>query len=331
MIYRKPTFEFSSVFARYIREYIELRESFGAQFRVQSGILRQFDRYCVSIDVQEPILNEKIITNWLYLTQGEAHSTRRSRITTLKLFSDYLASIGCQVSWVPHPGYGSCKERYIPHIYSEDEIRRILTIAEKLPKPQGRSMFHLIFPVILKMMYCCGLRVSETLELRVKDVDLNDGSIFVYRSKFENSRRLPVSRSLLNDLRIYRDANRELIGVDEESFFFPNANGGQYSQRTVYDKFRTVLWSSEIPHQGRGKGPRVHDLRHTFAVRSLQQSIMDGKDLYVFLPILMSYLGHIKLSSTEYYLRLTAEIFPDFLRRSDTICAAAIPEVCEYD
>jgi integrase len=192
-------------------------------------------------------------------------------------------------------------------------------------------MFHLVFPTVLKVMYCCGLRVSETLMLRVKDVDLNDGSIFVNRSKFENSRRLPVSKSLLYDLRAYHDANRELIGVDEESFFFPNANGERYSQRTVYDKFRTVLWSCEIPHQGRGKGPRVHDLRHTFAVRSLQQSIMAGKDLYVFLPILMSYLGHIKLSSTEYYLRLTAEMFPDFLRRSDTVCAAAIPEVCEYD
>lgn len=331
MIYRKPTFEFSSVFAPYIREYIELRESLGSRFRVQSGILRQFDRYCISIEVQEPMLNEQIITKWLFLTQGEAPCTRSSRITTLKLFSNYLVSIGCQASWVPYPGYGSCKDRYIPYIYSEDEIRRILTIAETLPKPRGKSMFHLVFPALLKVMYCCGLRVSETLALRVKDVELDDGFIFVNSSKFENSRRLPISTSLLLDLRAYHDANSELIGVDKESFFFPNADGEQYSQRTVYDKFRTVLWNSEIPHQGRGKGPRVHDLRHTFAVRSLQHSIIAGKDLYVFLPILMSYLGHIKLSSTEYYLRLTAEMFPDFLHRSDTVCAAAIPEVCDYD
>ena len=331
MIYRKPTFEFSSVFAPYIREYIELRESIGSRFRVQSGILRQFDRYCISIEVQEPMLNEQIITKWLLLTQGEAPCTRSSRITTLKLFSNYLVSIGCQASWVPYPGYGSCKDRYIPYIYSEDEIRRILTIAEILPKPRGKSMFHLVFPALLKVMYCCGLRVSETLALRVKDVELDDGFIFVNSSKFENSRRLPISTSLLLDLRAYHDANSELIGVDKESFFFPNADGEQYSQRTVYDKFRTVLWNSEIPHQGRGKGPRVHDLRHTFAVRSLQHSIIAGKDLYVFLPILMSYLGHINLSSTEYYLRLTAEMFPDFLHRSDTVCAAAIPEVCDYD
>ena len=83
--------------------------------------------------------------------------------------------------------------------------------------------------------------------------------------------------------------------------------------------------------QGKGKGPRVHDLRHTFAVHSLQQNIEMGKDIYTSLTGLMVYLGHSKISSTEYYLRLTAEVFPDFLERADSICAKAIPGVTRYE
>jgi integrase len=75
----------------------------------------------------------------------------------------------------------------------------------------------------------------------------------------------------------------------------------------------------------------VHDLRHTFAVHSLRQIIHSGKDTYVFLPVLSSYLGHVKLSSTEYYLRLTADVFPELLAQTDTICADVIPEATDYE
>ena len=129
----------------------------------------------------------------------------------------------------------------------------------------------------------------------------------------------------------YSAAHAAHIGIDADSWFFPNAMGECYSPRTFYDKFRQILWQAGISHQGKGKGPRVHDLRHTFAVHSLQQNIEMGKDIYTSLTCLMVYLGHSKISSTEYYLRLTAEVFPDFLERADSICAKAIPEVTHYE
>lgn len=327
MIYKKPTFEFASVFAPYIREHIELRESLGIKMQVQSGVLRQFDRHCIEIGVINTVLDKELATNWFALHQKDSASTRSHRISTLKVFSDYLKAIGVEVRWVPHPGYTGRQSRYTPYIYTEDEVLRLFSVANRLLKPRGGSMFHIVFPAVLKVLYCGGLRVSEALALRVRDVDLEHGFIFVEQAKFESSRRLPISQSLLDVLRTYRLANQELIGVDGNGFFFPNSLGEKYSQRTVYDKFRTILWQSGIPHQGQGKGPRVHDLRHTFAVRSLQQNILAGVDVYVSLPVLMSYLGHSKISSTEYYLRLTAEVFPDFLERADTVCAAAIPDV----
>lgn len=331
MIYKKPDFKFNSVFALQIRDYIELREAFGAKFRVQSGVLRQFDRYCVQRGVQSVMLDANLANDWLATKHGEKQSSRAHRISTLNCFAKYLASVGGEISWIPHPGYAGRHYRYAPYIYTREEIVRIMKVADSLSKPFGKSMFHLVFPAVLKVLYCCGLRVSEALALHVKDVDLESGFIFVESGKFENSRRLPISTSMLECLRRYRIANQMQIGVDADSFFFPNARGEQYSQRTVYDKFRTVLWQSGIPHQGQGKGPRVHDLRHTFAVNSLQKTIQAGIDPYVSMPVLMAYMGHSKLSSTEYYLRLTAEIYPDFLEKANTVCAAAIPPVSDYE
>lgn len=331
MIYHKPVFEFNSVFAPYIQDYIDLRESLGAKFRAQSGVLRQFDRYCIANKCIAAVLDEQLVNNWISESQGEMNSTRSNRISTLKCFADYFRSVGGEAPWVPHPGYAQWKNNYTPYIFTEDEVKRILAAADSLPKPRGNSMFHVVFPAVLRVLYCCGLRVSEALALRLKDVDLEVGLIRVEHAKFENCRHLPISESLKIALKNYINANSGCISLDKSGFFFPNASGEQYSQRTVYDKFRTVLWQAGIPHQGRGKGPRVHDLRHTFAVHSLHKNLQAGKDMYVSLPVLASYLGHAKITTTEQYLRLTTELFPEFLKMAESVSSSIIPEVSTYE
>lgn len=329
MIYHKPIFEYFSIFAPYIREYIDIRETFSSNFRTQSGVLRQFDRYCVDKNISAPVLDAELVNGWLLTKQGEKQSTRASRVSTLKLFANYLKTIGCTVTWIPRPGYTRNNEKYVPYIFTIEEISRLINTADSLPIAHGSSMIHLVFPAVLRVLYCCGLRISEALVLRVKDIDLLNKFIYIENAKFNKIRRLPISQSLINYLKHYKESNANLIGNDEEAFFFPNANREQYSPRTIYDKFRIVLHQSGIPH--REKGPRVHDLRHTFAVHSLTKNIKCGQDIYVTLPVLMTYLGHGKISSTEYYLRLTAEVFPDFLEKSDYVSAIAIPEVVNYE
>lgn len=331
MIYHKPQYEYHSVFAPYIRDYLDMKDAVGEKCTVPGNILRQFDQYCLLNSVQEPVLNEKLVNDWLSTKADEKQSTHSTRISALRCFSKHLSSLGNEVIWNPYPGYTSRVSKYVPYIFCQEEILRIFTSADLMPKSCGRSRFHFVFPTILRVLYGCGLRVSEALKLTLRDVDLKNGFISVRSAKFDKQRRIPISESLLIALRNYMVKNQELIGVDADGFFFPNANGERYSHRTVYDKFRTILWQSGIPHQGKGKGPRVHDLRHTFAVHSLQQNIQKGKDMYVSLTSLMTYLGHSKISSTEYYLRLTAEVFPDFLQKSDTVCVATIPEVIIHE
>ena len=108
--------------------------------------------------------------------------------------------------------------------------------------------------------------------------------------------------------------------------FSPNGNR-RYSAQTIYNRFRDVLFICGIPHRGKGKGPRLHDLRHTFAVHSLQQLAENGEDLYTVLPILSEYMGHSSVSATQYYLRLTAEVFPDIMEMVEEKFGDVYPEV----
>lgn len=329
MIYKKPKFEYFSVFAPYIHEYIDMREIFSSNFSNQSNILRQFDKYCTEKHISEPTIDSELINGWLSTKQGDKPSTRSGRISTLKVFSNYLKNAGCTVTWVPKPGYARDSERFVPYIYTTEEISRLINTADSLPMSGKVSMIHLVFPAVLRVLYCCGLRLSEALTLRTRNVDLENRFIYIENTKFNKNRRIPISKSLANYLKTYKKSNINLIGYDDAAFFFPNAKMERYSSRTIYDKFRVVLHKSGIPHMD--KGPRLHDLRHTFAVHSLKKNIESGQDIYVTLPILMTYLGHSKISSTEYYLRLTADIFPDFLEKSGIISDVAIPEVVDYE
>lgn len=330
MIERKRVFEYGSVFAPFIRDYTELRRSFGYKFIMEAGVLRQFDRYCLYVGVKHINLDRELVENWIATKGSDKPSTRSHRISVLKGFSEHLEGIGIPVSWHPMPGYGAeaRNARYVPYIFTKDEMRRIFKNADGLPEPRG-STFHIVLPAVLRVLYGCGLRVSEALALRVKDVDLENGFLTVNGTKFGKSRCLPISDSLKTALRAYTTANR--IGIDGDAFFFPNPKGEMYSQRTVYDKFRAILWRSGISHQGVGKGPRVHDIRHTFAVHSLQKNLQQGMDSYVSLPILSAYLGHAGVRSTEYYLRLTAEVYPEFLLQADIVSGMVIPEVTDYE
>ena len=331
MIQHQPEYHFYSVFAETISSYLDLHKALGEKTVASGNTLRQFDRYCCEQGIREPLLTSSLVSEWLETKAHEKASTHGSRISVMNCFRNYLLSKGFEVEWKPAPGFTHSSQRYAPYIYTREEIAKILENADSLPQPSKGSQFHIVFPAVIRVLYGCGLRVSEALSLRVKDVDLKNGFLTIRNTKFDKSRRLPMSESLISYLQDYKRRNANLIGKDENGFFFPNAYRECYSQRTVYDKFREVLWKSGIPHQGKGKGPRVHDLRHTFSVHSLQQNVEQGKDVYVSLTALMVYLGHSKISATEYYLRLTAEAYPDFLKKSDAISEKVIPEVMQYE
>ena len=324
-------YEFHSVFAHSISDYLTFKESLGEKTISPGNILRQFDRYCSSIDLDKECLTNDLIGSWLLTYPNDKKTTHSNRISVLRGFAKYLSTVNEDETWQPIKKFGGSNNKYVPYIYSFDEIKRIISVADTLTKSFGNSRMNEIFPAIIRMLYCCGLRLGEALSLKLKDVDLENGILIIRGAKFGKDRKIPISDSLLLYLRKYCARNKDFIGIDSNNYFFPTSRGEQYSHSAIYEVFRTVLWNANISHQGKGKGPRLHDFRHTFAVHSLKKSAEQGEEIYSVLTRLMVYLGHEKITSTEYYLCLTADVFPDVLKNSDKICSRAIPKVTYYE
>jgi integrase len=205
---------------------------------------------------------------------------------------------------------------------TDEELRKFFQAVDSL-EPTARSpLRHLIMPEVFRLLFGCGFRVREVLKLRVRDVDLQQGIITVRQGKFRKDRLVPPALSLVNRLRKYA---AHFENHPPDAIFFPGPGGRPYSLRTIYGLFRQLLLQCGIPHAGRGKGPRIHDARHLFAVRVLRRWYRDGEDLDAKLPLLATYLGHQNLSGTQYYLHFTAELFPEITARADAAFGDVIP------
>jgi integrase len=201
-------------------------------------------------------------------------------------------------------------------------MRQLLQAVDQR-RPTARSpLRHLTMPAIFRRLYGCGVRLGAVLHLRGREVDLDQGILTVRQGKWRKDRFGPPAPSLVQRLRTYaaRFGHRP-----PEAFFFPAPHGGPYRLRTVYGLFRQLLLVCGIPHAGRGQGPRVHDLRHTFAVHTLMRWYREGAERDAKRPLLATYLGHQHLSGTQRYLHLTAELFPDIMARANTAFREVIP------
>jgi integrase len=178
-------------------------------------------------------------------------------------------------------------------------------------------------PVFFRLLFECGLRCSEARLLVVGDVNLEQGCLTIRQSKNRNSRLVLVSASMLNRLKNYAQAVHPL--QQEGAFFSPQAAGRPMTLGNVYKNFRRFLWRAGISHMG--QGPRVHDFRHTFAVYRLKAWAQQSKDLMAMLPVLKTYMGHDSFHETAYYLRMTADVFPDIRMRLEATFGDIIPSL----
>ncbi|MFQ5732130.1 MAG: tyrosine-type recombinase/integrase [Planctomycetaceae bacterium] len=211
---------------------------------------------------------------------------------------------------------------YTPYIFTREQVRRFLEAADQLPFDPRAPERHLVMPEVFRLLYACGLRAGEVLRLRAADVDLDEGVLTIRESKFRKDRLVPLASSMTERLRRY--ATKMKLSKPDE-VFFPNPRNGIYEIQVVYRLFRRFLWEIGIPHGGRGQGPRLHDLRHTFAVHCLERWYRHGEDLNARLPLLVTYLGHRTLGGTQRYLRLTPAVFPDINARLETLFHQFIP------
>jgi len=314
---------YEGTFAAHMANYIRYKRAQGLKYETVPGCLRRFSRFLSSNTTNESCISKELVEAWCTRGKNERPSTQRLRITYTTQFLKYLADKGVAVS-LPHPKKKlQSAGTFVPHIFSNDELRRFFESCDQV-KAITPSVMPVLLPVFFRLLLGCGMCLSEALNLRVGDVDLENGIITIRMSKFEKDRLVPLSDSVATALRNYSDEHHK-IPKGDDTLYFTHRDGRKINMDVIYRWFRKVLWSAGISHGGPSKGPRVHDFRHTFSVYSLKAMADKGMDIYCALPILSTYLGHSSVSATSQYVRLTQDMFSAVVEKASAIAAFVIP------
>lgn len=298
-------YKFHSVFADEIQNYVNDKRAAGFQENTFRRSLIPFDKFCSEQDIREPIFTTFHASKWLEQRANESHTTHYSRINASKLFLKYLSIKGYDVYIVRDIKYKGTD--FQPHIYTDAETRRYFRAVDSYYSSSNRKEA-IQYPVLFRILYCCGTRINETLGIRKKDIDLDKGIVLLNETKNNKQRYVVMGDDLLNLINVYADKCFYLL--KDNDYIFTNANGSRLDEKTVYERHREFLFQAGIPYLGGGSGPRIHDWRHHMAVYSFKQMTDSGLDMYVALPILSTYLGHKTIFATEKYVRLTLQLFP---------------------
>jgi integrase/recombinase XerD len=314
----------SGHFKSYIEGLIEQKRAIGHPYDEPARVLKAFSIFCMNNYPNETVLTREIAMHWAERRQDESVNNLRYRIIPIRQLAKYVNRLNIEAYIIPDRIPGK-RTRYVPHIFTDQELRAFFAAADQCPVDPRSPALHLVMPVFFRVLYCCGLRSSEARLLKVEDVDLETGKLTILQSKGNKDRNVMMSDEVFDLCRIYHAKASRIL--PNRTRFFPNPRGEAYSRSMIHYWFHRFWDKTETAKFVRGNPPRVHDFRHTFAVKCLNRWILEGKDLNAYLPYLCMYLGHAHFSDTDYYLHLVPEFFPVFREKTLQKCANLIPEV----
>lgn len=294
------TCPFRSALALRLQAFSELRPGYPT-FK----ILRYLDQFLMGELKPGDAITREVVERWFHSMAHLSPGTRINRMCVLRQLCRYVSHFDPRTC-VVHRTYVPRRNRPVPHIYSRQEVHRIMAASRWI-----RSRHPLrpaVFSTLVGCLYATGLRIGEALRLTLADVDLKQRLVLVRLTKFKKTRYVPLSPSVSAQLARYAHQRRR-AGFSQEPTapFFVSATGQRYHAPTFTTTFLAII--RRLGLRGpRGRGPRIHDFRHSFAVSRLLAWHRSGANLLAKLPILSTYLGHTTVSGTEVYLHATAEL-----------------------
>ena len=313
---------FGSALASMLEQFLQDKRARGCAYGREAYHLQQLDRFLTEAGLAEAELPRSLAEQWLVRTVNCRPSTHRKRVVVLRQLATFLRLHG-RSAYVPLLPWTPRKElRSAARIFSRNEMRTLLDAADHLPYNPRTPVRHLVVPELFRVLYGCGLRVGEARRLTVVDVDLASGVLHILQGKHHRDRLVPVAPGLRRRLERYANA---LGARAANAPFFPAPQARHYGHQGIYRIFRELLERAGIIHGGRGQGPRLHEIRHTFAVHRLEHWYLAGEDLNAKLPLLATYLGHRSLAGTQAYLQLTQILFTELTINLDAVYGFVIP------
>jgi len=324
----KTPYEWKSDFADIVKKYIDSKQQTGIKFEIHERHLRHFDAFCWKNGYQGTIITKEMTNEFIY-DKYERPSSHYIKEVVMRNFGKYLNDRGYH-AYIPEVKTILKRSKFIPHIFTNDELKRLFTAIDSYPQtPQ--SYRNIVDPMLFRFLYGTGARISEALNLTIGDMDTNIGIVTIRGAKNMKDRLLPLSESLTKRMVSYVGEFHNQR--DKDIWLFPSLHYGiigKMDKSTAYIHFRDYLLMADIPHTK--TGPRIHDFRHGFAVLCLKKWVLAGNDLTNMLPYLSAYMGHSDFRATQYYLRLTSDLYPDIIAKTEAEFGYIIPEgVYEYE
>lgn len=315
-------------YAEHLRAFIEEKRLLGCRYLEEERLSFTFDQLSLKFDCSEGFSADLAHAFTEYQPNWQA-TTQKRRISFIQNFGEYLLRHDISVF---RPGYTVMRKmqpEFKPYIFSHSEIEQLFSMSDTI-HPNCRNS-HVFYPVLFRVLYGTGMRISEALALTMEDVDLREQTLRIVNPKNRKDRLLPISDSIAEYCRWYQRKTHPVYHKDD-LFFMSNRGTGRYSRNNVQVFFSTMIAKADIPTHGyKGGGPHLHCLRHTFCVHSLEKMIRDGIPHGVALQLLCSYMGHQSLSATGRYLQLTAEAFPDLMEKIEKATKDIFPVIAPLE
>jgi integrase/recombinase XerD len=289
-----------NVLTKGVRDYIKMRRSLGYKLQEASTLLSDFVLFLQKQGSEH--ITIPLALQWSQRNAKARPAEWARRLTCVRCFARYWIAIDPQTeipSWglLPHR-----PNRARPYLYTDEEIRQLLQAARRLGGLTG-AMYHCLFG----LLPVTGLRISEALNLRPDDVDLDQGLLVIAGTKFGKSRLVPIHASTKKVLVDYA-RQRDRIFRRALPYFFASRRGNRLDGGQVRRTFYKLSRQVGLRGFNASRGPRIHDFRHLFAVRTLIGWYRSDRNVESLLPVLSTYLGHVHVADTYWYLTTCPEL-----------------------
>ena len=285
-----------------LADYLSMRRALGYKLQRTEKLLADFIRYIEAASVDRITID--IAVAWATSPVGAGRNWWSGRLTVVRGFARYLQTLDASTEVPPADLLPARPRRAVPYLYSDEDIQALVAAAESLDSPLRILTYQTLIPLVA----VTGMRIGEAIRLDRNDLDLEAGVLTVWLSKFGKSRELPLHDSTLDALRTYLRRRDRLYPRPAAPSLFISTAGTRLLYCNVQWTFARLVRQAGLKPHSANSSPRLHDLRHTFAVRALIDAYRSDMNVAARLPLLSAYLGHVHPGHTYWYLSAAPEL-----------------------